>query len=157
VSRKILKNNAILLLGSNIDPGYNIQLALELLHTLLQINEMSHQWLTEAFGSRGPDFLNMAVEVETDLDYEQIKTEVISFIETKLNRIRTFDKYASRTIDIDIIIFNGALIDPNIWKRLFIALPVSEIKPGLINNLTGLTLGETVEILKSSAKAELYK
>ncbi len=113
--------------------------------------------LTEAIGNRGPDFLNMAVEVETDLDYEQIKTEVISFIETKLNRIRTSDKYASRTIDIDIIIFNGALIDPNIWKRLFIALPVSEIKPGLINNLTGLTLGETVEKLKSSAKAELYK
>lgn len=150
-------NSVILLLGSNIDPAVNIRKALELLKVSLKISRKSRLWKTEAIGSSGPDFLNMAVEVKTKLDAGQIKIEVIDPIEKKLHRIRTADKYAPRTIDIDTIIFNGLVKDLNIWNRLFIALPVSEIIPDLINQTTGDTLIETIENLKSSAYAELFE
>lgn len=150
-------NSVILLLGSNIDPAVNIQKALELLKVSLKISRKSRLWKTEAIGSSGPDFLNMAVEAKTKLDAWQIKTEVIDPIEKKLHRIRTADKYAPRTIDIDTIIFNGLVMDLNIWNSLFIALPVSEIIPDLINQTTGDTLIDTVENLKSSAYAELFE
>ena len=150
-------NRAILLLGSNIDPARNIHKALGLLNRLLRIRKKSRVWITEAVGSNGPEFLNMAIEIETNLNASQIKTDIINPVETELKRIRTSDKYAPRTIDLDIIIFNGEVLDSNIWNRLFIALPVSEIIPDLMNNSTSEPLSETVGKLKSSANAELLK
>lgn len=150
-------NHAVLLLGSNINPAINIQKALDMLNCSLQISKISGLWVTEAVGSKGPDFLNLAVEIKTRHNADQLKTKIISSIESDLNRIRTADKYAPRTIDIDIIIFNGKVLDANIWNKLFIALPVSEIIPDLRNGSTGETLITIVEKLKSSAKAELFK
>jgi 2-amino-4-hydroxy-6-hydroxymethyldihydropteridine diphosphokinase len=150
-------NRAILLLGSNIDPAANIKKALELLNCSLQIAKISSIWITDAVGSNGPAFLNVAVEVKTGLTSEILKKKIITPIETELERIRTTDKYAPRTIDIDIIIFDGKVLDANLWKKLFVALPVSEIFPNLYNGSTGETLIECAEKLKSSAKAELFK
>jgi 2-amino-4-hydroxy-6-hydroxymethyldihydropteridine diphosphokinase len=150
-------NRAILLLGSNIDPAANIKKALELINSSLLIVKISRIWITEAVGSNGPDFLNVAVEVKTGLTSEILKKKIIIPLETELKRVRTTDKFAPRTIDIDIIIFNGKVLDENLWKKLFIALPVSEIFPDLYNGSTGETLLECAENLKSSAKAEPYK
>ena len=149
-------NRAILLLGSNIDPAKNINKALGLLNRLSRIRKKSRIWITESVGSNGPDFLNMAIEIETNVNASQIKTDIINPVETELKRTRTTDKYAPRTIDIDIIVFNDEILDTNIWNRLFIALPVSEIKPNLINNLSGEILLDTVKELKSSANVELF-
>ncbi len=151
-----MDNFAILLLGSNIDPVENIKKALDLLYCSLTIIKTSHIWQTEAFGKNGPDFLNTAVEVKTFLNSAQLKMKIISPVEIGLGRIRTSDKYAPRTIDIDIIIFNKKVLDKNLWDKAFIALPVAEIIPDLINDSTGKTLIETAIQLKSSAKAELF-
>ena len=149
-------NFAILLLGSNIDPAANLKKAMGLLNCSLLITKSSRIWVTEAVGNKGPNFLNTAVEVKTSLTADQLKKKIISPIEIGLGRIRTSDKFAPRTIDIDIIIFNGKVIDENLWNKVFIALPVSEIFPKLINSSTGETLIESAEKLKSSAKAELF-
>jgi len=150
-------NQIILLLGSNINPSANLEKALELLNCSLAITKTSRKWITEAVGNEGPDFINLAVEVKTTLNADQLKKKIISPIEIGLGRIRTSDKYAPRTMDIDIIVFNGKVLDENLWYRVFIALPVSEIFPDLINSSTGETLIESAEKLKSSAKAELFK
>ncbi len=153
---KMSDNSLILLLGSNIEPAANLKKALELINCSLTIAKTSRIWVTEAVGNKGPDFLNTAVEVITNLNFDQLKRRIISPIEIGLGRIRTSDKYAPRTIDIDIIIVNGKVLDENLWQKVFIALPVSEIIPNLINNLSGETLIETANKLKSSAKAELF-
>ena len=150
-------NLAILLLGSNIDPAFNIKKALELLKCSLPITRTSNIWITEAVGNKGPDFLNSALEVKTSLSADQLKKKIISPTEIALGRIRTTDKFAPRTIDIDIIIYNGNVLDVHLWSKVFIAVPVSEIVPYLINHSTGETLIEAAEKLKSSAKAELFK
>src|SRR4030042_3299891 len=126
-------NLAILLLGSNIDPAVNLKKALELLNCSLLITKYSRIWVTEAVGNKGPNFLNTAVEVKTSLTSDQLKEKIVSPIEIGLGRIRTSDKYAPRTIDVDIIIFNGKVLDENLWNNVFIALPVSEIFPDLTN------------------------
>lgn len=150
-------NLAILLLGSNIEPAANLKKALELVNCSLSITKTSRIWVTKAVGNKGPDFLNTAIEVKTSLKADQLKKKIISPIEIGLGRIRTSDKYAPRTIDIDIIIFNGEVFDENLWNKAFIALPVSEIIPFLINSSTGETLIKTAGELKSLAKAKLFK
>jgi 2-amino-4-hydroxy-6-hydroxymethyldihydropteridine diphosphokinase len=98
----------------------------------------------------------MAVEIETPLNHSQVKNKIINPIETELKRVRTSDKYAPRTIDIDMIFFNQELIDPNLWDKLFIALPVSEIDPNIKNEKSGETIRTIVKRLKRSAYAERF-
>jgi len=146
-------NNAIILLGSNIDPEKNIFLALDLLG---KVKNKSHIWRTESFGTKGPDFLNMAVEIDTDMDCDQLKQSMITCIERTRHWIRTDDKNAPRTIDLDTIIFNGEVVDEDVWNKAFVAIPVSELSPNLIKPDTGEALLDIAEKMKSSAKAELF-
>ena len=61
-------------------------------------------------------------------------------IENGLHRNRESDKYASRTIDLDLLLFGNMVIheegltipDPDIYNRSFIAFPLSELNPDLI-------------------------
>ena len=151
--REKTRNQAILLLGSNIDPEKNIFSAIDLLG---KIKRKSHIWKTEAFGSKGPDFLNMAVEIDTNLDKEGLKKSLIGCVEKTLRRERTADKNAPRTIDLDIITFNGVVFDEDVWNKAFVAIPVSELVPDLENPKTKEKLIDLVKKLKSSANAELY-
>ena len=151
--KEIKPNRAILLLGSNIDPEKNIFSAIDLLG---KIRRKSQIWKTESYGSKGPDFLNMAVEIVTDLDKNALKESVIDCVEKTLLRVRTLDKNAPRTIDLDIIIFNGVVVDNDVWEKAFVAIPVSELVPDILNPTTGENLIEFAEKIKSSAEAELY-
>jgi len=150
------KNNVVLLIGSNINPAANIATSLERLSQLTDIKSKSSIWETEAVGSNGPNFLNIAVEIETDLKSEEIKQGIIKPIESEIKRVRTENKYAPRTIDLDIIIFNNQIMDKNLWEKVFIALPVSEIKPNLKNPNDQATLKVIANKLKNSAFAELF-
>jgi len=152
-----MKNNSvILLLGSNIEPQKNIPQALELLAHYCGTIKKSRVWETEAVGNSGPNFLNVAVQITTRLDQPEIKTRIITPIENQLKRVRTKDKFAPRTIDLDIIIFNDEIVDQNLWEKAFISLPVSELVPELRHPDSKQTLGEIASQLKNSAYAELF-
>lgn len=146
-------NYAILLFGSNINPKRNIQAALNLIG---DIKAKSRIWKTKTIGSDGPDFLNIAVEIETSFNVRDIKEKIVTTIEKKLKRVRTADKNAPRTIDIDLIIFNEEVVDDDLWNKAFVAIPMSELRPDIIHPLNKVSLLEHAQILKSSASAELY-
>ena len=150
------KHSAILLLGSNIEPEQNILQALELLAERSLILARSRIWETKAVGSSGPDFLNIAVTIETDLEPAEIKSTLIRPLENQLGRVRSEDKNMPRTMDIDMILFDGQVIDANLWTKAFIALPVAELVPGLPHPATNQPLSEVSARLKNSAFAELF-
>ena len=150
-------NNVILLLGSNIEPDKNIRQALDLINQHVNLVARSHLWETEAVGSNGPNFLNIAVVISTPFEAARIKENIIQPIEDQLGRMRTKDKYAPRTMDIDIILFNDQVVDQNLWSKAFIALPVAELVPDLPHPTRNQTLSDISMELKNSAFAELYK
>jgi 2-amino-4-hydroxy-6-hydroxymethyldihydropteridine diphosphokinase len=147
-------NHAILLLGSNIQRERNIRSALDFFQRNTQVLRRSSVWETEAVGSDGPNFLNVALEITTDLEIPAIKSELVQPIEQQLGRVRTADKNAPRTIDVDLIIFNGQVLDGALWIKAFMALPVAELLPDLLHPQTGLPLSAVASQLKSSAFAE---
>jgi 2-amino-4-hydroxy-6-hydroxymethyldihydropteridine diphosphokinase len=149
-------NRAVLLLGSNIQPESNLSSAIRLIKKECRILNQSSTWKTESFGSEGPDFLNTALQIETTISLKKLKTDLIRRIETELKRVRTINKNAPRTIDIDIIWFNDEIIDNSVFTKLFVALPVSELLPDTENENTHEKLPVIAEKLKSSAKAELF-
>lgn len=62
--------------------------------------------------------------------------------------MRTADKYAPRTIDLDLTLFDEQVLDDELWRRVYMALIFSELLPDLRNPLTGETLVETAQRLR---------
>lgn len=81
-----------------------------------------------------PWFLNMAVQVETELTARELLS-LIHTIESALGRTREIPK-GPRTIDIDILYYGDAVIDepdlqiphPRMHQRSFVLDPLAEIK-----------------------------
>jgi 2-amino-4-hydroxy-6-hydroxymethyldihydropteridine diphosphokinase len=139
--------DVVLLIGSNIDPISNIKKAIKEISSIIQINMESSLWETKPIGTEGNNFFNLALVVSTSLDFDPLKYEILRNIENHLGRVRISDKFAPRTIDIDIILHGDKVVDTNIWHYAYIAVPVSELVPGLLRPETNQTLKEVAEIL----------
>lgn len=132
--------DVIILLGSNINPAVNIRLGALALAAKLPVTKSSSVWLTPSIGVDGPDFYNAAVTCRTDMTAENLKYSLLRPVEEQLGRVRTSDKYARRTLDLDAIILDGCVLEPRLWDTAFILLPVSELVPDLDQPSTGLSL-----------------
>lgn len=125
-------HSVYLSLGSNIRPEQNIPKALELLSAELKLIQVSSAWCTEPVGTAGPNFVNLAVHASTAMDCANLKTHVLQSIELQLGRIRSADKFAPRTIDIDIILFDDDLIEDDLADTAYLVLPLAELIPSYI-------------------------
>jgi len=139
-----------LLLGSNIDPEKNLPRAINRLGELFSIESISTAWETPAVGSNGPDFLNAAVLLYTSMEADILKERVLRPIEAQLGRVRSTDKNAPRTIDIDVVIWDANLIDPGLWSHPHVAVPVAEILPCYPSPQTGEYLEQIAQRLTNS-------
>ncbi|MGB7539056.1 MAG: 2-amino-4-hydroxy-6-hydroxymethyldihydropteridine diphosphokinase [Anaerolineales bacterium] len=137
---------AWLLLGSNIDPEHNLAQAVNLLAQRTILLAVSSVWQSPpADGSNQPDYLNAAVRVRTDLTPEELLAGVIAPIEQELGRRRTADKFAPRTIDIDLALYGDRIGEysgkqvphPDILTRAHAALPLAELSPDMLHPATG--------------------
>jgi 2-amino-4-hydroxy-6-hydroxymethyldihydropteridine diphosphokinase len=126
---KEAEHQVCLLVGSNIQPERNLRLGLDLLKHQVTLLRTSSVWETASVGSGGPDFLNLAVLVTTLLEAQQLKDGVLHPLEAQLGRARSRDKNAPRTIDFDIILFDGRQLDPNLFRYAHRAVPVSQLLP----------------------------
>ena len=138
-------------LGSNIAPEEHLKQAVERLREMLPVLAVSRAWKSPAVGSGGPDFLNAAVLVDTWLNSSMLKQQVLRPIERSLGRERGEDKYAPRTIDIDIVVYASEVLDPLLWTQAYLALPVAELLPELVEPISGETLESIASRLVSLA------
>lgn len=127
--------------GSNIGPEDNIREALRRLAQSTRLVSISTFYREPAIGRpEEPDFYNGVVAVDTDLPPGTLKWQVLRPIEAVLGRQRGADRYASRTIDLDLLLYGDSVLtgseltlpDPDILKRPFIAIPLYEIAPDLV-------------------------
>jgi len=133
---------ALIGIGSNIDPEDNLRQAMAKLSEKVSIQQLASIWQTPAVGSDGPDYLNSAVLIESFLNLDQLKNHLLSGIENALGRLRSNDKNSDRTIDLDILIYDGAFLDDDLWNQAHIAVPAAEIFPNFTNPQSGETLSQ---------------
>jgi len=120
-------NTAIIGIGSNIDPEDNISKMLSLLGAKVKILKVSSLIKTRPIGiTNQSDFTNGAVNVETKLIKEELKN-ILKKIEDELGRDRNAPKFGPRTIDLDLIVWNGDIIDEEYYSRDFLRKSVEEI------------------------------
>jgi 2-amino-4-hydroxy-6-hydroxymethyldihydropteridine diphosphokinase len=99
-------------------------------------------WETAPVGTSGPSFLNAVVLLQANYPAVLLKSMVLRRIEFEMGRIRTFNKYAPRPIDLDILIADGNIIDPGLWSRAHLAVPLAELIPDLSHPESGRKLEE---------------
>ena len=122
------KHECIIGIGSNIEPELNIAAALYFLRQEQEFVSVSSLIKTSPIGIPDqPDFLNGAAKILTTMEIADFK-RYLKDIEDRLKRDRTTPKFGPRTIDLDIVIWDGEIIDLDYYRRDFLKTAVDEIK-----------------------------
>jgi 2-amino-4-hydroxy-6-hydroxymethyldihydropteridine diphosphokinase len=121
-------------LGSNLgDRDAAIRQAAE----LIGATRLSTIIETEPWGyEEQPAFLNAVAEIDTPLTARQLLVHLLD-IERRLGRERVGPKWGPRTIDLDLLLFGGEVIDepglqvphPRLAERAFVLEPLAELAP----------------------------
>lgn len=136
-------------LGSNIDAEKNLRLAVGELRRLFGTLTVSPVYSSAAVGFDGPDFLNLVVALATDTPPLGLLQD-IEGIHEMAGRSRGPDKFRSRPLDIDLLLY-GDTVDPSPPLRLprrdileygFVLRPLADIAPDLVHPVTGRSIGE---------------
>ncbi len=139
---------AFISIGSNITPARYLPRAVELLGALGDLAAVSMVYQNPAIGPRSaPDFLNAAALVFTPAEATKIRGD-LRRIEQRLDRHRQVDRYAPRTIDLDLCLLGGlvrdsappVLPDPEIPRRAHVCVCLAELAPNFPHPLTGTRL-----------------
>jgi len=122
-----MKHECIIGLGSNINAQQNFAAAVDIIRLEHEVLQISNWVNTAPIGIVDqPAFLNGALKVTTDLSQSDFQVYLKS-IEDKLKRDRTAPKFGPRTIDLDIVKWDGMVIDPDYFTRDFLRQLVDEI------------------------------
>ena len=149
---------AYLSLGSNIDAEDNLRSAAAALRERFGDVTLSAAYRMPAVGFDGPEFLNAAAIVDSDLDPFAL-TEWLRSVERNHDRLRTHVKFSSRTLDIDIVYFDDLVLDgdnedddrggaatlqlprPEL-RYAFVLKPLADIAPEFVDPVRKVTLAE---------------
>jgi len=152
--------------GSNIDPETNIPAAIKLLAGRVKVRALSTFYATAPMCCRDSSyFINGVIAVETDIPPRELKHFVLREIEDSLGRVRTADKFAPRTIDLDIIVYGDRVIaepgltipDPDVFTRAFMAAPLAELAPDLVMPGSGKRVDEIAGSLTDESMTPLHE
>ena len=161
-------------LGSNLSSSFgdrfkNLDLAASFLETYkIKIINKSSFYETPSYPDiKNPKFINIVVEVSTYLPPEDLAS-VLIFVEEKLERKRK-KKNEPRTCDVDIIDYNGKVMDfsykslvfkvphEKLIYRNFVLFPLQEIAPKWIHPKTKDSIDVLINKLPNEDKESILK
>ena len=164
----------ILALGSNLSSNFgnrfqNIDIAISYFESYgIKVKKKSSFYETPSYpNKKDPMFVNVVVEISTDLSPIDLASVVI-YIEEKLERKRG-KKNEPRTCDIDIIDYNGQIIDfkykeleftaphTKLTLRNFVLFPLKEILPKWQHPKTKETISTLIQKLPEDDVKSILK
>lgn len=120
-------NDCIIGIGSNIEAAYHIQEMLRLLATDVEVVQVSKMVVTKPIGiTEQPDYTNGAVRIRTEMELEEL-SDYLKQLENHMGRDRTQKKFGPRNIDLDILIWNNKIVDPDYFTRDFLRNSATEL------------------------------
>jgi len=135
--------------GSNVEPERNLTRAVEEMRREFPDIRFSSWYRNPAVGFQGDDFINFVAGFTTDLPVRDV-IQRLQAIETVCGRPREAPRWAPRSMDLDILLYEALVLDeprlklprPDLLKRAFMLGPLAEIAPDLVHPTRGVTIGE---------------
>jgi len=130
----------VVALGANLgDPVQQVHLAMDQLGDIAagtMIRSSLWQSAPEAMNDASGTFINAAVAFDTDMQPGALLA-ALQAIEIELGRPADHGKNVARRIDLDLLVYGDELINepglavphPRLAQRLFVLLPLAEIRP----------------------------
>jgi 2-amino-4-hydroxy-6-hydroxymethyldihydropteridine diphosphokinase len=133
-------------LGSNVDPEKNLRAAMDELRAKFGEVIASPTYRYPAVGFEGPDFLNLAAAIDTDLDAASLNNWLHD-LENRHGRRRDVPRFSSRTLDVDIVLFGDAVMNDlqiprNELKYAFVLQPMADIASDIEHPVSKRTIGD---------------
>ena len=136
-------------LGSNQEPHRYLRAALDELQARFGELHISPVYRSTAVGFDGPDFINLAVGLDTDLAPVPLN-EWLHALEDRHGRRRDVPRYANRTLDVDIVLYDDLVtqgpghldIPRKELRHAFVLKPIADIAPQLRHPVSGRTMAE---------------
>ena len=146
-------------LGSNIERELNIRAAVSDLRHQFPGLELSPVYESEAVGFEGDSFFNLIARIETQLSLAELSAS-LKTLENDLGRDRSAKRFASRTMDIDIVLFDDLvgcyagieLPRPELFYNAFVLKPMADIRPNEIEPKTGKAFAVLASQLKTDQR-----
>lgn len=125
-------------LGSNINREDNTRSGVEAMRRVFGQLELSSVYESEAVGFVGDAFFNMVIATITSLDVHDVNHQLRA-IEEAHGRDRSGQKFSSRSLDLDLLLYDNLVLDEQglilprieILKNAFVLWPLAEIAPNL--------------------------
>lgn len=135
--------------GSNINPAENIRSGIIALKKEYPELTVSSVYKSKAVGFDGDDFYNLVAGFESDKEVHSI-VEQLKYIEDQHNRVRNRHRFTSRTLDIDLLLYDDLVIcaqdlklpRDEITQYAFVLYPLAEIAGQERHPVTGMQYRE---------------
>lgn len=138
-------------IGSNIDRENNIRSCMTRLRQDYPDIIFSTIYETPAVGFDGDPFLNLAAGMQTSLSPQDID-RYLKRIEDEHKRSRSAKKFSSRTLDIDLLLYDQLDLHPEmdvpreeITRYAFVLFPLAEIAADIIHPTLNKRISELAE------------
>ncbi len=135
--------------GSNVEPERHLEHACaEIAHTWNDAR-FSRAYRNVAVGFDGPEFINLVCGFTAAQPLDSVIARLRA-IETQCGRPRFAPKWASRTMDLDVLLYGDLVAQtadytlprPDLLKRPYMLGPLAELAPGLVHPTAARTIGE---------------
>jgi len=113
-------------LGSNIEPEVNLEHAARVLREQFGEVRFSAVYRSAAVGMEGDDFLNACCRFRTDLPLAELK-QLLKRIEDAHDRDRSQGSWKPRTLDLDVLIYHGEVVDDELYRYAHAYVPAAEL------------------------------
>ena len=141
-------HRAWLSLGSNLEPERHLRAALSELRARFGAISVSPTYCFPAVGFEGPHFLNLAVGLDCDLE-PQVLNDWLHALEDRHGRRRDVPRYSSRTLDVDIVLFDERVvhgpgnleIPRKELAQAFVLKPLADIAAEVREPVSGRSIG----------------
>ncbi len=136
-------------LGSNINREENTRAGINALKQAFGDLTLSSVYESEAVGFDGDVFYNMVIACEVSTPVFETN-QILRDIEDANGRDRSGPKFSSRTLDLDLLLYDDLKLDENglklprgeILKNAFVLWPLAEIAPELKHPEAGISYAE---------------
>jgi 2-amino-4-hydroxy-6-hydroxymethyldihydropteridine diphosphokinase len=138
---------AYLSLGSNVEAERNLRSAFAALRARFGDIVASTVYRFPAVGFDGPDFLNAAAVIDSDLDPQALNAWLHA-LEDAHGRDRSGPRFGDRPLDIDIVFYDDLVLSGpghlqlprDELRHAFVLRPLAEIAPDFVDPRSGRTL-----------------